>query len=85
MRFEKFSSDDNFHFTYLKVKDQAIQVTVKDVTVSIADNIDAFQGFTINEQYNRVSFYDEDTATIGIVFSFNPSTRKITEIKMYTY
>lgn len=86
VRFEKFSSDENFyHFTYLKVKDPSIQVTVKDVTVSIGDDIDAFQGYNISEQNHWVVFLDEDTATIDITFSFNPSTRKITEIKMYTY
>ncbi len=85
VRFEKFSSDDNYHFTYLKVKDQAIQVTVKDVTVSIGDNIDVFKGYNISENNHWVVFADEDTSTIDITFIFNPSTRKIIEIKMYTY
>ena len=85
VRFEKFSSDDNYHFTYLKVKDPAIQVTVKDVTVSIGNNIDAFKGYNISENNHWVVFADEDTSTIDITFIFNPSTRKITEIKMYTY
>jgi len=79
------NTGDYFYLLYLYVNHSNVQVTVKDVTVSIGDDIGAFQGYTINEQHNRVSFYDEDTATIGIVFSFNPSTRKITEIKMYTY
>lgn len=84
--FEDSSNSGNyFYLLYLYVNHSNVQVTVKDVTVSIGDDIDAFQGYNISENNHWVVFADEDTSTIDITFIFNPSTRKITEIKMYTY
>lgn len=79
------NTGEYFYLLYLYVNHSNVQVTVKDVTVSIGDNIDAFQGYNISENNHWVVFADEDTSTIDITFIFNPSTRKITEIKMYTY
>jgi hypothetical protein len=88
VRFEKESTNDDFyHFTYAKVKSSDINVTVKNVTVSIGDSIDAFKnkGYHVNEKHNWVVFVDEDTATIDIAFYFHPKSRKITKIQMTTY
>ena len=88
VRFEKEStSDDFYHFTYAKVKSSDISVSVKNVTVSIGDSIDAFKnkGYHVNEQHNWVVFVDQDTATIAIRFYFHPKSRTITKIQMTTY
>lgn len=83
--FEK--SNDGYFFSNLFVNNHSIQVKIKNVTASIGDLIDIFKkkGHVIDEKNNWVVFIDEQTATIDITFYFNPTTRKITNIKMHTY
>lgn len=86
VRFEKFSKNENvYHLTYLKIKNPSVKVAIKGVSVSLGDNINAFNNFKVNEKNNWVVFIDEQTATIDITFYFDPTTRKITNIKMHTY
>ena len=77
---------EQFYFTYLYAE-PTVKVTVKDVTVSLGDNIDIFKGkgYLISERYHWVVFLDEDTSTIDITFHFDPDKRKINQIKMTTY
>ena len=88
VRFEKFSvSESEYYFTYLKVKNPSVVVAVKDVSIALGDDISIFEekGYVISEKNNWVVFVDEETATIDITFQFNPSTRKVEEIRMNTY
>ncbi|MBT6251778.1 MAG: hypothetical protein HOI84_00595, partial [Flavobacteriaceae bacterium] len=80
-------SNEGYFFAALFVNSPAVQVTVKNVTISIGDSIDAFKnkGYHVNEKHNWVVFVDEDTATIAIRFYFHPKSRKITKIQMTTY
>ena len=80
-------SNEGYFFAALYVNSPSVQVTVKNVTVSIGDSIDVFKkkGYLINEKHNWVVFIDKDTATIDIAFSFHPRSRKITKIQMTTY
>ena len=88
VRFEKFSVNESvYYFTYLKVKDPSVIVTVKDVSIALGDDISIFEekGYVISEKYNWVVFVDKETSTIDITFHFDPSTRKVEAIKMDTY
>lgn len=80
-------SNEGYFFSALFVNSPAVQVTVKNVTISIGDSIDAFKnkGYHVNEKHNWVVFMDEGTATIAIRFYFHPKSRKITKIQMTTY